>query len=465
MYLHDELIILGLVFINIVIIFYLYRAFKNKYQGQIKELQKQIATLNKKDSVKIKEGNYADTKTSFVSEQIKKTEALEKELARQKKRVYDIKIIAKEASDIKSKFLSNIKAELRTPINEIIINAGVLQKELQSTTKADYAKNIFNAGNHLLELVNKMLKSANMQNNSFAIEENAVDIVKLVSDVIETEKANAVKKGLQLSVQIDQNVPHFLILDAKKVKEIIENLVQNAVKCTQEGYVKVIISADETNILKNSLNLSVSVEDSGIGIDPANQKKIFEAFANDNVSLGLSINKKIAQLMHGDISFKNNAQKGSVFTLYLPNIEIALDGGTLTCKEEVRVDFSLVSPNGAKIMVIDTNSNTKEIVEKSFIDTAVVVHAYESAKDAIEKLKKTSFDMILIDIDILCSEQSAVSKVISRVSDAPIVTLVDTRVKNKDLELVKGNVAGHLKKPLNETALFKISLKVLNSSK
>ncbi|ADN09117.1 sensor histidine kinase [Sulfurimonas autotrophica] len=465
MYLHNELIILGLIFINIVIIFYIYKFFKNKYKIQIKELQEQVATLKKQEAPALTQDKYTDTKKSFVSEQIKKMEALEKELAKQKKRVYDIKTIAKEASDIKSKFLSNVKTELRTPLNEIIINAGVLKKELQNTQTSQYAQNIFNAGNHLLELVNKILKSTNMQNNSFKIEEHAVDIVKLISDIVEEEKNNAVKKELQLSIQVDPNVSHSLILDAKKVKEIVQNLVQNAIKFTQDGYVKVIISADETNILKNSLNLSISVEDSGVGVDSTNQKKIFEAFGNENIALGLSINKKMAQLMHGDITYKNNNQKGSIFTLYLPSIEIALNDATVTCKEDYNIDFALIKPDGANVMVIDKDNHTNNIVQKSFANTAVGVYTYTNAKEAIEQLKKTHIDMILIDIDILCSEQSAVSKVIANISDAPMVTLVSTRVKNKDLDSVKSDIAGHLKKPICEAELFKISLKILNSLK
>lgn len=465
MYLNDELIILGLIFINVVIIFYIYKSLKNKYKSQIKELQKQIVSLNKKESTTIKEDKYADTKKSFVVEQIKKMEALEKELAKQKKRVYDIKIIAKEASDIKSKFLSNVKTELRTPINEIIINAGILKKELQDTQKADYAQNIFKVGNQLFELVNKIIRSTNMQNNSFKIEEHAMDIVKLISDIIGEEKNDAVKKGLQLSMEVGQNVPHSLIIDAKKVKEIVKNLVQNAIKFTYDGYVKVIISADEANLLKNSLNLSINVHDSGIGVEPANQKKIFEAFGNENMALGLSINKKIAQLMHGDMMYDNNIPKGSVFTLYLPNIEIALNDSTLTCKDDINVDFSLIRPSDANIMVIDNDNSTKNIVQKSFHNTAVRIYAYESAREAIETLKESPFDMILIDIDILCSEHSAISKVIASLSDAPIVTLVTTRVKDKDLNSVKADIAGHLKKPICEAELFKISLQILNSLK
>jgi len=465
MYLHDELIILGLIFIDVIIVFFIYRYIKNKYKTQIKELQKEIHTLKKNKSTSVKESDFSDTKKSFVAEQIKKMEALEKELTKQKKRVNDIKTIAKEAADTKAKFLSNIKTELRTPINEIIINAGVLKNEFQNTPHADYIQNIFNAGNHLLALVNKILQATNIQNNSFTVEEHAVSIVELVSDIVEAEKENAQKKGLQLSVQIDQNIPHSLILDALKVKEIITNLIQNGIKFTQEGYVKVIVRADETNILKNSVNLSILVEDSGIGIEPTEQKKIFEAFGNDSIALGLYINKKIAQLMHGDITFKNNTPKGSIFTFYLPNIEIALKDDTVTCKDNKQVDFSLISPNGANIMVIDNDKDARKTVQKCFADTAVKVYIFDNAKEAIEKLKEHSFDMILIDVDMLCSEQSAVSKVIAKVSDAPVITLVNTRLKDKDLDAVKTKVLGHLKKPICEAELFKIALKILNSLK
>jgi len=225
------------------------------------------------------------------------------------------------------------------------------------------------------------------------------------------------------------------------------------------------MSADQANILKNSINLSITVQDSGIGVEAINQKKIFEAFSNENIALGLSINKKMAQLMHGDMTFKNNTPKGSVFTLYLPSIEIALNDSTLTCKDDTNVDFSLIRPSGANIMVIDDDNRTKNVVQKSFYNTAVSVYVYESARKAIEKLKESPFDMILIDIDILCSEHSAISKVIASISDAPIVTLVTTRVQDKDLDSVKADIAGHLKKPICEAELFKISLQILNSLK
>lgn len=463
MYLEDASIILGLIFINVLLLLFFYKFFKNKYKTTIEKLQKEISALETEKAVVTEGPDYR--KKSFVSEQIRKMESLEKELDRQKKRVQEIRIIAKEASDTKSKFLSNIKTELRTPINEIIINAGILQKELQNTQKADYAQNIFYAANHLLERINQIIKFTNLQNNSFKIEEHAVDIVKLISDIIDEERNTAVKKGLQLSMQVDQNVPHSLIIDADKVKEIVKNLIQNAIKSTHEGYVKAIISADETSILKNSLNLSIRVEDSGIGIEPEKRKKIFEAFGNENIALGLSINKKMAQFMHGDITVKNNIPTGSVFTLYLPDIEIALNDSTLTCKDDTNIDFSLISPGGANIMLIDNDKSTKNALQKSFHNTSVKVFAYENSREAIEKLKETFFDMILIDIDILCSEQSAISKVIAGISDAPVVTLVTTRLKGKDLDFVKADIAGHLKKPICEAELFKISLQILNSLK
>jgi len=189
-------------------------------------------------------------------------------------------------------------------------------------------------------------------------------------------------------------------------------------------------------------NKSLPVKESGF----SNTKKSF-------------VLEQIAKLMHGDITFKNNTPKGSIFTFYLPNIEIALKDDTVTCKDEKQIDFSLISPNGAKIIVIDSDNNTQKTLQRCFADTAVKVYTFANAKEAIEKLKEHSFDMILIDIDTLCAEQSAISKVIAKVSDAPVITLVNTRLKDKDLDAVKAKVLGHLKKPICEAELFKISLK------
>jgi len=464
MYLNDELIILGLVFINIIIIFYIYKFYKNKYLLQMKEL-KEGMNLCKKELGENQKTSYADTKKSFISEQIKKIEACEKEIARQKKRVENVRAIAKDAADVKSKFLSNISIQLQSPINELIVNANLLQKELQTTTSSKHVETILQTGNHLLEMINKLITSANFNDSSFKLEEHAVDIVKLISNIVEEKKTEALKKGLNLQFDVDEKLPHSLILDAKKVKEIVTNLLENALKFTHEGFININISAQKANLLKNSIDLSISVADSGIGIDVKEQKKIFEAFSHETLTLGLSINKKMAECMHGDLNLENTNEGGSLFTLYLPNVEVALTDAHDICNDDVAVDFSLIKPTGANIMLIESDKNTKNIVQQSFEHTAVHVYTFDNAKEAIEKLKTTHFDMILIDIDILCSEQSAISKVIATLSDASVVTLVSTRLKEKDLSCVQVEIAGHLKKPLCEAELFKISLQVLNSLK
>ena len=464
MYLNDELIILGLVFINIVIIFYIYQFYKNKYLLQIKELKDGVS-LCKKELDENQKNSYADTKKSFISEQIKKIEACEKEVLRQKKRVEDVRAIAKDASAVKSKFLSNISTQLRSPVNEVIVNANILQKELQTSDSLKHVQIISQTSSDLLKIIDKLIASVNFDNSSFKLEENAVDIVKLISDIIEKQKAEAAKRGLNLRFEVDEKLPHALIIDAKKVNEIVINLVENALKFTHEGFVTVSISGEKANLLKNSINLSISVEDSGIGIDTKDQEKIFDAFSHETLALGLSINKKMAERMDGELSLKKTDEQGSIFRLYLPNVEVALTDANDICQDNVAVDFSLIKPTGANIMLIDSDKNTRDIVQQSFDHTAVHIYTFDNAKEAIEKLKKTHFDMILIDIDILCSEQSAISKVIATLSDAAVVSLVSTRVKEKDLSCVQVEIAGHLKKPLCKTELFKISLQVLNSLK
>ena len=461
MYLHDELIILGLVFVDIVIIFYIYRFLKNKYRSQINNIQEQLTNSSHKKATDEIAPQYADDKKSFISEQIKKMEALQKELQREKKRVQEVKGIAQEAFETKSKFLKNVTTDLQAPIYDILDESEILQKEFGANK---HLQHISNSANHLHKMVLNIIRTTSTQNNHISIDETAVNLKQLLKNIIRKEEENAAQKGLELILDIDENVPLMVMLDVQKVQEIVENLVNNAVKFTYEGYVKVLVHAKAASLLKNSVDLEISVEDSGRGVDVLEQKKIFDAFSNDSLSVGLSINKKMAQLMSGDITMKNNGMKGSIFKFSLPNVEVVLQDDPAANEDDVDVDFSLVGAKESRVMLIDAQSSTRDAICKNFKDSPIEVEEFTSAKEAISALKEREFSMILIDIDILCSEEGAVAKVISGITTTPIVTLVDTRVKDKAIEALDTtiNIAGHLKKPISKAELFKVSLQVLN---
>jgi len=422
---------------------------------ELQEYKEKVSTLDKELYIlrtQLKEKDTPKT-TSFISQKIEKIHQLESEILRQKQRVKEATSIAQEANEVKSEFLSNISHEIRTPMSSILAFADMLVHELTNKTHLSYAKNIFNSGHKLLELMDSIIELSRLESGVFELNEKALNIHQLINSVVHDKKTMAYKKGLELTLVIDEKIPESLVLDGLKVEEILQNLIDNAIKFTQKGYVKITVNVDTLNIVQNSLDFCIRVEDSGIGIDSKNHQKIFEIFEKhkngnnrefQSKGLGLSINKKLARLMNGDISVSSRLGEGSIFTFSLKNIEIVLSNLEQQ-EEDMPIDFSLVSPDGANVMVIDENEETRALIKDAFTDTAVNIFTFDHPRNAIEALSAMKYDLILIDINILSIDDNAVSKVIAKMSQAPVVTL--TSVSLKDIELIEGgaNIIGHLK--------------------
>jgi len=474
MQLDSTLLFTIIIFVFIIVLIILqFKAREKKQSSQLEHLKEEVDTLNIKllrSEEKLLKLGANSSKTSFIQEQIKKIEFLELEVDKQKKRVNDAKSIAQEASMIKYDFLSNIRHEVRTPMNSILVFAELLIQELKDSTQLTYANNIFQSGHKLLGLLDKIIELSKIESGAFEIEESAVDVRSLFEGVVHEQKALADKKGLDLFFEIDEKLPDSLMLDAPKVEDILTNIIHNAIKFTQEGYVKIRVLVESVDVAKNTLNLSISIEDTGMGIELKNQEKIFEIFEKrenctdiefQGTGLGLSINKKMANLMNGNITLKSELNKGSTFKFLLSSVEIVLSSADDEVSED-SLDFSLLKP-GSQVMIVEELEETRNRIITSLIQSEVKVFAYDNLRDAIETLKSKKINLIFIDIDILNIDDGAVSKVIAKMTKASVVILTSTRLKN--IEFLKGGVkpVGYLKKPISKTELFKISLKVLNS--
>jgi signal transduction histidine kinase len=319
----DELIIIcGVIFVIFTIIFLI--VLNKKQKNSIKNLEDKIISLQEKnfDQEVNANKNNAVTVGNFTIEQIKKIESLEDEVRKQKKRVKDAKAMVEEAYQVKSKFLSNMKAEIRTPINSIVLSSEFLVNNIQEKKLNNYAKDIVKSGKKLLGLIDEILELSSIESGSFTFEENPVDIKNLLHSIVNSHTKEAMKKGLELSLDIDDKLPDYLMLDISRVEDIVKNLVENALKFTHKGYVRIKLQESGKNILKNSINISLVVADSGVGIKEEEQHKIFEIFET-TAHMGLSINKKIAKLMHGDIVVESTS-KGSIFTFSMSDVEVVL---------------------------------------------------------------------------------------------------------------------------------------------
>ncbi|MDF1884149.1 response regulator, partial [Sulfurimonas sp. SAG-AH-194-C21] len=411
-------------------------------------------------------------KTSFVSGKIQKIQELENELVVQKQRVEQTKKIAQEANHVKRDFLANMRHEVRTPMNSIIAFSDMLMHELQNKTHLSYAKNIFVSGHKLLALMDNIIELSRLESGIFEVKNKAIDAPLFFNTLVKEHEAKAYNKGILLTLDIDASLPKSLILDDEKVKSILDNLIDNAIKFTSQGVVSVKVVVQEHHYSLNRIDIAMIVTDTGMGIEIDNHKKIFEIFEKkdsvassklEGTGLGLSINKKMAKLMYGDISVSSKPKEGSVFTFSLSGLEIILASAE-DLIDELNIDFSVVKPEGARIMVIDDVKSSCEMIKDTFIQTNTEVITHSTLREAIEELKHQKFDLIFIDVNILSVDENAVSKVIAKMSKAPVVSLTSASIK--DIAFVKDGVdiVGHLKKPISKVELFKISLKILNSS-
>jgi len=452
---------------------------KNSQTKKLKELlekrESKIDTLSAKLADvqnQLSQSGGVTKSTSFTQEQIKKIEELQDLLKKEQKKVQEAKIVAQEATKIKYDFLANIRHEIRTPMNSILVFSEILKTELKDKTHQTYAENILESGHSLLSLLDEIIELANLQSGTATLNEKAVDAFLLFETIVEDEKRQAQKKFLTLNLEIDEDVPQSLILDDLKVKDIISNFIENAIKFTKKGSIDVKVRVDRMNVVNNTVNLFISVKDTGMGIEKKNFKTIFEIFdkkedANElefqGTGLGLSINKKMAKLMDGDILLESEPSKGSKFTLVLNNVEIVLESEQHQDLDNFEMDFSLIKPEGANIMIIDEPQESRSVVVNSFEGTNVKVYQYNNPRDAIEVLKTQEMDLLFVDLDLLTSDESAVSKVIAKISKAPVVTLTSRVLKDVVFVSNGVNVVGHIKKPMSSVDLFKMTLKLLNS--
>ncbi len=464
LYLVEAVLIIGILYI-------FFKKTKKEDDLKIEKLRLKIKKYKEKLDLKEVEINDLTSnihETNFISSEVKKRELLEDKIEKLYRIIEDTKDIAKDATMMKSDFLSNIRHEVRTPLNSIVVFAQMLSKEITDKRLRGYASDIFSAGGKLLILLDNVIELSKIKSDSIKIEEKAVDIYELIHKSIDIFKRDAIHKGLDINVEIDEEMPKILMLDKGRVRDIFNNLLSNAIHFTQKGHINVFVKVDESNIVNNLINLSISVEDTGIGICEANQKKIFEIFettdCRDDVQyqgrgIELSVNKKLAQLMNGDLEVKSDLSEGSTFTLSLKDIEVVLsseDGDS-------EVDFSLIKSTDITIMVVDTQKENYELIKDSFLNTSANVLGFDNSRDAIELLKKQKVDLIFIDVEIFTGDEGAVSKVIKTVSKAFVVTLTDKRMKNIVFSDAGVQPLGHLKKPISKVELFKITIKVLNT--
>jgi signal transduction histidine kinase/DNA-binding LytR/AlgR family response regulator len=375
---------------------------------------------------------------------------------------------ADHANKSKSIFLANMSHEIRTPLNAILGYSEILESKTKDQSKLDYIRGIRTSGASLLGIINDILDLSKIEAGKIGIDMSPSNPYKLIEDIKHVFALKVKEKGLDFDIQIMDELPNYILIDKLRLRQILFNLIGNAVKFTTSGGIKVkvksIVEIDDLNV--STVNLAFQVIDTGIGIPLDQQKSIFEAFKQTEgqdigkfggTGLGLTISMKLAQLMGGNIRVDSEVDKGSTFTLYIPRVQIAAvqeDPDDRAITRNVRI-------TGGKLLIVEDIESNRKVLRGFLEEHNLTIIEAENGKEAIEIVESNRPDIILMDIHMPVMNGYDATQILRQqvhTKDIPIVALTASVLKHQEAE-IKDLCNAYLHKPVSYNTLVQELIK------
>ena len=371
---------------------------------------------------------------------------------------------ALEASKYKSLFLANMSHEIRTPLNGIIGMAEILKESNLTESQRQHLEIIDISGNSLLSIVNDILDYSKIEANQLELENIPINLYKEIESVEKMLSLKAESKGLELSYNIHPDTPKYIKGDALRIKQILINYCNNALKFTEKGFVNIKIEPLEIN--SKDVLLKFSVIDTGIGISPENQKKLFNDFIQVDASttrkfggtgLGLSISKKLAEMMGGKVGLDSEDGKGSTFW-FTGKYQIEADIKPKKTTKNTNKHFNKT----LKILLAEDNLINQKVAAHTIIKNGHQLQITNDGAEAVEKFQSDDFDLILMDIQMPNMNGYEATQAIREIEkkqnlDAiKIIAMTANALKGEKEKCLQIGMDGYLSKPFKQESLLEI---------
>ncbi|NOQ32219.1 MAG: response regulator [Helicobacteraceae bacterium] len=370
---------------------------------------------------------------------------------------------AEESGRLKEEFLANMSHEIRTPMNAVLGFTDILYEQIKEPKHLEYLKSIRSSGRQLLQIINDILEISKVQAGKMSINLNPVNPYSLLKDLHSIFKVKINDKNVDFIFDIDNKLPESLLLDEVRIRQVLFNVIGNAVKFTEKGFVKVTATKVYRDEDKSILDFIIKVQDTGIGINEKDQNNIFEPFIQQKgqstnkfggTGLGLSISKKLSKLMGGDITLQSTANEGSTFTIQIDNVSvsstIADDTNSFEYERLKSYKFEY-----AKILLVDDIETNRTLIKNYFVNYNFDITEAENGADAV-RLSTKGFDLILMDIKMpIMDEYEATDKIKSAVETAhiPIFALTASVLHNSAMKEKHKIFDSFLHKPIDKKSL------------
>jgi len=390
--------------------------------------------------------------------------AFARDISRLKSIEHDL-IAAREAalsaSSAKSEFLSNMSHELRTPMNAILGMSDLLAETSLTPEQQHYVETMVNNGNVLLDLINDILDLARIESGKLALEESEFELRDFVENLAKALAVRAHEKKLELGARVVPGVPSKLVGDHLRLRQVLVNLVGNAIKFTDQGEVVITVESDPESTEPGRLRFSV--RDTGIGIASHKCSEIFDSFTQADSSttckyggsgLGLAIAKRLVELMHGRIWVESRLNEGSTF-YFTARFGLHATAADTACADEPKLE-------GARVLVVDDNATNRMILRETLSRRGVQVVEAESGEAAITECRRAQAEraqFMLVLLDCRMPEMDgfeAARRIRSECQDRePIILMLTSDNLHSELaHLSESGISAYLVKPVKRAELF-----------
>ncbi len=383
---------------------------------------------------------------------------------------------AEESDRLKSAFLANVGHEIRTPMNAIIGFSFLLKGLVNGSKQNKYLNSIETSAKYLLTLITDILDLSEIESGNLKMKHEWVESKLFFEEIIPVFEKEINESNLVFKFDVNPNMPTNLFVDVARVRQIITNLLSNAIKFTPVGFVK--FSIDYTTnkaYLDKYVDVRIVVEDSGIGISPEYQQKLFMAFSQqddqtirkyEGTGLGLALCQKLAHVMNGTIEVDSEIDKGSKFTVILPKIEIEKQDDINTKK--TAVDINTITFKETRILLVDNIEFDRAYINAVLKDMPIHLDYADNGEEAYEILKTNSYSLVLVNVELAIYDGFGLMKKIlanSSIANLPVIALSSSLIKQDQIQIKEAGFVASITKPFVSKDIHNALIQYIKHSK